>query len=185
LKANPKMKAEPKVEAAPAAGGGSKKLIIIIVALLLVLGGGGGAAAWYFLHAKNADAAHEEEEEAPAKPKHKASKKGHSGAPEYVVVEPFTVNLQPGEGGADQYLQLAFTLEVGGPEEGKTVKDNMAKVRSRMLLLLSSKHAQDLKSPEGKVQLAREIIAQLKEPFEDRGEPQDIQDVLFTSFIIQ
>ena len=185
MKANPKMKAEPKVEAAPAAGGGSKKLIIIIVALLLVLGGGGGGAAWYFLHAKNADAAHEEEEEAPVKTKHKASKKGHSGAPEYVVVEPFTVNLQPGEGGADQYLQLAFTLEVGGPEESKTVKDNMAKVRSRMLLLLSSKHAQDLKSPEGKVQLAREIIAQLKEPFEERGEQQDIQDVLFTSFIIQ
>jgi len=183
LKANPKMKAEPKVEAAPA-GGGSKKLIIIIVALLLVLGGGGGAAAWYFLHAKApADGAAHEEEEAP-KPK-KASKKGHAGPPEYVVIEPFTVNLQPGEGGGDQYLQLAFTLEVSGPEENKTVKDNMAKVRSRMLLLLSSKRAEDLKTPEGKVQLAREIIAQLKEPFEDRGAPQEIEDVLFTSFIIQ
>ena len=178
------MKAEPKVEAAPA-GGGSKKLIIIIVALLLVLGGGGAGAAWYFLHAKApADGAAHEEEEAP-KAKHKASKKGHGGAPEYVVIEPFTVNLQPGEGGGDQYLQLAFTLEVSGPEENKTVKDNMAKVRSRMLLLLSSKRAEDLKSPEGKVQLAREIIAQLKEPFEDRGEPQGIEDVLFTSFIIQ
>jgi flagellar FliL protein len=61
----------------------------------------------------------------------------------------------------------------------------MAKVRSRMLLLLSSKRAADINTPEGKVQLAKEIIAQLREPFEDRGAPQEIEDVLFTSFIIQ
>ena len=177
MKANPKAKADQKVEA-PSSGGG-KKLIIIIVAAVLLLGVVGGGAAWFFLHGKD-DAA----EEAPAKGKHKASAK-KAGPPEYVPVEPFTVNLQPGEGGGDQYLQLAFTLEVGGLEEKENIKGNMAKVRSRMLLLLSGKHAADINTPEGKVQLAKEIIAQLKEPFEDRGSPQDIEDVLFTSFIIQ
>jgi flagellar FliL protein len=171
------VKADQKVEAP--AGGGSKKLIIIIVAVVLVLAAAGGGAAWFFLHGK-ADA----EEEAPAK-KHKSSKKAASGPPEYVPVEPFTVNLQPGENGGDQYLQVAFTLEVGGLEEKENVKNNMAKVRSRMLLLLSGKHAAEINTPEGKQQLAKEIIAQLKEPFEDRGSPQDIEDVLFTSFIIQ
>jgi flagellar FliL protein len=171
------MKADQKVEAP--AGGGSKKLIIIILAAVLVLGAVGGGAAWFFLHGKS-----DAEEEAPAKSKRKASAK-KAGPPEYVPVEPFTVNLQPGEGGGDQYLQLAFTLEVGGLEEKENVKNNMAKVRSRMLLLLSGKHAADINTPEGKVQLAKEIIAQLKEPFEDRGAPQDIEDVLFTSFIIQ
>ncbi|MYM99156.1 flagellar basal body-associated protein FliL [Duganella vulcania] len=174
------MKADQKVEAAPS-GGGSKKLIIIILAVVLVLGAAGGGAAWFFLHDKG-DAA---EEEAPAKNKHKNAKKAKAGPPEYVPVDPFTVNLQPGDNGADQYLQIAFTLEVGGLEEKENVKNNMAKVRSRMLLLLSSKRAVDINTPDGKVQLAKEIIAQLKEPFEDRGSPQDIEDVLFTSFIIQ
>jgi flagellar FliL protein len=171
------MKADQKVEAP--AGGGSKKLIIIIVAAVLLLGVVGGGAAWFFLHGKS-----DTEEEAPAKGKRKATAR-KAGPPEYVPVEPFTVNLQPGESGTDQYLQLAFTLEVGGLEEKENVKSNMAKVRSRMLLLLSGKHASDINTPEGKVQLAKEIIAQLKEPFEDRGAPQDIEDVLFTSFIIQ
>jgi flagellar FliL protein len=172
------MKADQKVEAP--ASGGSKKLIIIILAVVLVLGAAGGGAAWFFLHGKG-DAA--EEHEAPSK-KGKKSKKP-VGPPEYVPVEPFTVNLQPGENGGDQYLQVAFTLEVGGLEEKENIKNNMAKVRSRMLLLLSSKHAVEISTPEGKIQLAKEIVAQLKEPFEDRGEQQEIEDVLFTSFIIQ
>jgi flagellar FliL protein len=169
------MKADQKVEA-PA--GGSKKLMIIILAAVLVLGLGGGGAAWFFLHG-SADA--EEHDDAPKK------KKGKKAAtkPEYVAVEPFTVNLQPGENGTDQYLQIAFTLQVAGVEEQTTVKDNMAKVRSRMLLLLSSKHAADINTPEGKIQLAKDIVTQLREPFEDRGAPQEIEDVLFTSFIIQ
>jgi flagellar FliL protein len=171
------MKADQKVEAP--SGGGSKKLIIIILAVVLVLGAAGGGAAWFFLHGK-ADA--EEHDEAPVK---KKKSKKPIGPPEYVPVEPFTVNLQPGDAGTDQYLQIAFTLEVGGLEEKENVKNNMAKVRSRMLLLLSSKRAADINTPEGKVQLAKEIIAQLREPFEDRGSPQEIEDVLFTSFIIQ
>jgi flagellar FliL protein len=173
------MKADPKaVEAAPS--GNKKKLLIIILAAVLLLGAIGGGAAWFFLHGK-ADA----EEEAPAKSKHKSASKKPAGPPEYLPVDPFTVNLQPGEGGGDQYLQLAFTLQVGGLEEKENIKNNMAKVRSRMLLLLSGKHASDINTPEGKQALAKEIVAQLKEPFEERGSPQEIDDVLFTSFIIQ
>lgn len=171
------MKADQKVEAP--AGGGSKKLIIIIVALVLVLGAGGGGAAWYFMHSSG-DAAHEEE--APTKKKKKEKK---AGPPEYLPVDPFTVNLLPGEDGAEQYLQLAFTLEVGSAEEKENIKVNMAKVRSRVLLLLSSKKAADINTPEGKMQLAKEIVEQTSEPLEARGEKQDVVDVLFTAFIIQ
>lgn len=171
------MKADQKVEAP--AGGGSKKLIIIIVALVLVLGAGGGGAAWYFMHSSG-DAAHDEE--APSKKKKKEKK---AGPPEYLPVDPFTVNLLPSEDGGEQYLQLAFTLEVGSAEEKENIKVNMAKVRSRVLLLLSGKHAADINTPEGKMQLAKEIAEQASEPLEARGEKQDVVDVLFTAFIIQ
>lgn len=174
MKANPKSKADAKVEAAPAAG--SKKLLIIIIAVVVLLAAAGGGAAWFFMHGKADDGA-------PAKSKRKESHA--SGPPVFQVVEPFTVNLQPGESGADQYLQLAMTLQVPGLEDAEGFKNNMPKVRNRMLLLLSSKHAADINTPEGKKQLIAEIIAQLKEPFEEHGSPQEVTDVLFTSFIIQ
>jgi flagellar FliL protein len=175
------MKADPKADAAAPASGGKKKLFILIGALVVVLGLGGGAA-WFFLHGSDDGAA--------------SSKKGHSASsdskkkktdkeapPEYLAIEPFTVNLQPENG--DQYLQVAFTLQVDGAEQAEVIKNNMAKVRSRVLLLLSGKKASEINTVQGKQQLAGEILAVVKEPFSEHGDEQDVSDVLFTSFIIQ
>jgi len=172
------MKADPKAEAAAPAGSGKGKLIIIIVAALVVLGLGGGAA-WYFLHGSG-DA---ETAEAPKKEKSSKKKKKEEHPAEYLAIEPFTVNLQPENG--DQYLQVAFTLQVDGPEQAELIKTNMAKVRSRVLLLLSGKKASEINTVEGKQQLAGEILAVVKAPFEEHGDEQEVTDVLFTSFIIQ
>jgi flagellar FliL protein len=173
------MKADPKADAAAApAGGGKSKLIIIILAAVIVLGLGGGAA-WYFLHGSSA----EETAEAPKKEKSSKKKKKEAHPPEYLAIEPFTVNLQPENG--DQYLQVAFTLQVDGPEQAELIKTNMAKVRSRVLLLLSGKKASEINTVEGKQQLAGEILAVVKSPFSEHEEEQEVSDVLFTSFIIQ
>jgi flagellar FliL protein len=58
-------------------------------------------------------------------------------------------------------------------------------VRSRVLLLLSSKHASDINTVDGKHQLAKEIEATLKQPFVAGGPVPQVADVLFTAFIIQ
>ncbi|QBE64841.1 flagellar basal body-associated protein FliL [Pseudoduganella lutea] len=174
------MKADPKAEAAPA-GGGSKKLVIILIAVLVLVLGGGGAAAFFLM--KGGDAAEAEHEEETAKPKKKKKKKQDEGPPVYVPVEPFTVNLNPEEG--EQYLQLAFTLQVPDAEQSDAIKNNMPKVRSRILLLLSSKKASEINTPEGKTALAEEIMKQVNEPFQDHGDEQEVSEVLFTSFIIQ
>lgn len=176
------MKADPKADAAaPAPSGGKGKLFIIIGAAVLVLALGGGGAAWYFMHGSGEEAAAE-----PAKKEHSSSKKKkkkNEAPPEYVAVEPFTVNLQPEHG--DQYLQVAFTLQVDSPEQVELIKANMAKVRSRVLLLLSGKKASEISTVEGKQQLAGEILAAVNEPFIEHGDDQEVSDVLFTSFIIQ
>jgi flagellar FliL protein len=173
------MKADPKAEAAAApAAGGKSKLFIMIGAAVLVLGLGGGAG-WYFLHGSAEGAA-------PAKKEHGTSskkKKKDEHPPEYLAIEPFTVNLQPENG--DQYLQVAFTLQVDGAEQAEVIKTNMAKVRSRVLLLLSGKKASEINTVPGKQQLAGEILAVVKEPFAEHGDEQEVSDVLFTSFIIQ
>ncbi|MDY0977609.1 flagellar basal body-associated protein FliL [Massilia sp. CFBP9012] len=173
------MKADPKADAAAAAPAGSKKkLIIMILAAVLVLGAGAGGG-WYF---SQSSAAHGEED-APAKETKKKKKKDPAAKPEYVPIEAFTVNLQPENG--EQYLQVQFTLQVEGAEQATAVKDNMAIVRNRVLLLLSSKKASEINTVEGKQQLASEIQAAIVEPFEKQGDEQEVSDVLFTSFIIQ
>lgn len=179
MKANPKMKADPKADAAAPASGGKNKLFILIGALVVVLGLG-GAAAWYFLHGSDGGAASSSKEHSAGSDK---KKKGKEAPPEYLAIEPFTVNLQPENG--DQYLQIAFTLQVDGAEQAEVIKNNMAKVRSRVLLLLSGKKASEINTVQGKQQLAGEILAVVKEPFTEHGDEQEVSDVLFTSFIIQ
>jgi flagellar FliL protein len=161
------MKADPKAEAAAAPKSAKNKLAVMIALAVLVAGVGGGAA-WFFTQGK------------PAGAEHKAAK---AEPPEYVPLDTFTVNLQPENG--DQYLQIAFTLQVPSQKEGDLIKANMAKVRSRVLLLLSGKKASEIATVEGKHQLAKEIVASLRQPFVDKGEPQQISDVLYTAFIIQ
>lgn len=162
------------------AASGKGKLFIMIGAAVVVLALGAGAG-WFFLH-KGADESAAAE---PAKKEHGSSKKTKKSEakPEYVAVEPFTVNLQPEHG--DQYLQVAFTLQVNSPEQVELIKANMAKVRSRVLLLLSGKKASEISTVEGKQQLAGEILAAVNAPFEENGDAQEVSDVLFTSFIIQ
>jgi flagellar FliL protein len=172
------MKAEAKPDTAPLGGGSKKTLIIILVAVLVLAIGGAGA---FFMLNKH-DAGDEHAEEDAPKPK-KSKKSKPAGPPVYAPVEPFTVNLQPENG--EQYLQLAFTLQVGSLEEVELVKTNMPKLRSRILLLLSSKRASEINTPEGKQALSQEILEQAKAPFDNNGAPQDVTEVLFTSFIIQ
>ncbi|WP_292038109.1 flagellar basal body-associated protein FliL [Massilia sp. UBA6681] len=175
--AQAKPKADPKADAAAAPAGSKKKLIVIAAAAVLLLGGGGGAA-WYFMQGGDGAAAHESPKESKKKKKKDAGVK-----PEYVPVEAFTVNLQPENG--EQYLQVQFTLQVAGAEQATLVKDNMAIVRNRVLLLLSGKRASEISTVQGKQQLAAEIQAIVQEPFDKDGDEQDVTDVLFTSFIIQ
>jgi len=175
--AQAKPKADPKADAAAAAPAGSKKKLIVIAAAAVLLLGGGGGAAWYFMQGGDA-AAHESPKESKKKKKKDAGVKS-----EYVPVEAFTVNLQPENG--EQYLQVQFTLQVAGAEQATLVKDNMAIVRNRVLLLLSGKRASEISTVQGKQQLAAEIQAIVQEPFEKDGDEQDVTDVLFTSFIIQ
>ncbi|MDP2057934.1 MAG: flagellar basal body-associated protein FliL, partial [Thiobacillus sp.] len=163
--AEPAVPVEPDEAAEATPAGKSKKKLFIIIGLLVVLLGGGGAAAWFFTRQ---DGAHKEAEVKPQK------------APVYLALETFTVNLQDGE----QYLQIDITLQVADQAQMDAIKLHMPRVRSRLLALLSSKHAEELITAENKKNLAQEILAQVKLPFDPKGKSQQVDDVLFTSFVI-
>lgn len=168
-KTNPKVVPidEAKAEAAQPPKKSRKKLFLIGGILLLAIGGG---STWFFMGSESGEPG------APAKPE-------PPKPPIFLAMEPFTVNLQPEVG--EQYLQVAFTLQVADEAQVENIKLYMPLVRSRILMLLSTKKASELTSAEGKKKLQDEIIAQIKQPFAPQSPPQQLTGVFFTSFVIQ
>ena len=156
----------------------SKKMAMIgAIVAVLVLGGGG--AGWYFTQSGG------EEAEEPAKPAKKKKKAAKAPAPPvFAPLEVFTVNLQP-DGEDEHMLQVGITLEMAGQEQADVIKANMPKVRSRVLLLLSAKKASELTTVDGKTKLAEEVMEAIKKPFAEHEDSQEVNEVMFTQFIIQ
>lgn len=158
-------------EAAEAPKKSKKMLIIVILIGVLLLIVAGGAAAFFVLSSKKpADAEHASAGEA-------------SKTPVFVSIEPYVVNLQSENG--DQFLQTSLTLQVANESTAEAIKTFMPLVRSRLLITLSSKKASELVTVEGKKKLTEEIIATLNAPFTPNGKQQQVNDVFYTSFVIQ
>lgn len=157
--------AEPEKTADEAPQKKSKKMLFIIIGVVVLLAGG-GAGAWFMTQGKHEPG---EAKVEPPKP------------PLFMPLETFTVNLQGGQ----HYLQTDITLQVTDPVQVDAIKLHMPRVRSRLLALLSSKNAEDLATTEDKKKLALEIKDQVSQPFYPKGKPQQVDDVLFTSFVIQ
>ncbi|MCM0045389.1 MAG: flagellar basal body-associated protein FliL [Burkholderiaceae bacterium] len=141
-----------------------KKLILIGAAALLLAGGGAGA--WWMMRG-GPGAAHAEKPKPPA-------------APLFVELEPFTVNLA-----GDHVLQTSVSLQVATSEDADQLKLYQPVVKSRMLLLLSSKTAEALQAPQGKEALAAEVADALKQPYVKGLTPPAIGGVYLTAFVIQ
>jgi len=142
-----------------------KKLIVFAVAGLLVLGGG-GAAAWHFLKPPPAEA--------------HAAVKPPPAPPVFLELEAFTVNLA-----GDRILQAGVTLQVKEAKDGDQLKLYMPQVKSRLLLLLSARDIENLRSPEGKVTLSSDIATALRAPYVSGLAAPVISGVFLTSFVIQ
>ncbi len=141
-----------------------------LVALALLLLGSGGGAGWYLLKVQPAQSG--QATQAAAKPP--------PAPPVFVELETFTVNLA-----GDRILQTGITLQVKDAKDGEQLKLYLPQVKSRMLLLLSSKAVDELQSPTGKQALATEVAGVLRQPYAKDLDPPDISGVYLTSFVIQ
>ena len=156
----------------------SKKLLIIILAVVVLLAGGGGAAAFLLMKKKGGDSHAEETKTVERK-----------GPSVFSALDPFTVNLA--DPSRDHYLQIGLIYELYSADVEADLKAQMPLLRSRALLLLTSKTSDDLSTPEGKgklagelVTLARAALAASKSPGTQNSE-RGVADVHFSSFIIQ
>lgn len=139
------MSAAAAATAAPDAPKKKGKLPIIIAAALIGAGAAGGGA-WFYMKNQHADAPVEE-----------VKKKG---PPVFVNLEPFTVNL------ADRghFAQAGLVFEVEDAHVTAAMTEQMPIIRSRILMLLSSKTADELTTPEGKTKLFEELLTEARAP---------------------
>lgn len=154
---------------------GKSKLLIILVAVFALLAAGGGGAVWWFKHKAAAEA-----EAAAEGGENKTAKKAESTKPPvFVTLENFTVNLA----GGDHFMQLGLVLQVKDDATAEKIKAYLPQIRSKVLLLLSSKSPEELQDGKGKQALIAELLADAREPFSAEGER--VQAVLLGSMLIQ
>lgn len=175
----------------------SKKMLIIILGAVLVLALGGGGA-FFYISKQRAAAAEEEDGGGAAKSSERAKPKT---APAYLPLENMVVNLA--DPGGERVAQVGITLEVTDAHASDTVKAYLPTIRSGILMLISQRTAEELLKPEGKQQLAKDILREATRPFgggdeepEDAGAKKKkkasgghgdipVVGVLFSSFIVQ
>jgi flagellar FliL protein len=106
---------------------------------------------------------------------------GESGDGEgYERLEPFKVNLI----GLHQVIQLSATLKMAKPDVSDKIKLYMPAIQHEIILLLSSKTPEQLKTPQGRQELILETRLAANKAL--MLSPKDgIADVFFESILIQ
>jgi len=183
-----------------AAKGGKSKLLIIIAAAVLLLGGG-GAGAYFFMHksaddevtadsdeGEHADDAKETKKE-KGKAKGKKDKKGKAAEPKlpaiYVEFQPpFVVNFDAK--GVMRFLQVSMQVMTRDHETSELVKLHEPKIRNNMLLLLGSQTLDTISTMEAKEELRKKALETIVKIVDDEGgEGKKVEDLFFTSFVMQ
>ena len=102
----------------------------------------------------------------------------------YIKIDPFTVNLQ-GDLCGQRLLYVGLSLQVADSETESYVREHMPQLRSRLLMLLSGQSSQSVATQDGKEQLKAKILALFQESTGDKQPELQVDDVLFTEFIVQ
>ena len=107
---------------------------------------------------------------------------GAKGSVYYAIDPPLVVNFE--DGSAVRFLQISMEVMAKDQKAIDSVTKNMPLIRNNLLLLMSNRDYQSLMSREGKDKLRSEALAEIKNVQKKQG-GDDIDDVLFTSFVVQ
>ncbi|MGQ4546769.1 flagellar basal body-associated protein FliL [Vibrio cholerae] len=154
---------------------GKKKLLIIIIAAVVLLAGGGGAA--FFMMGSGDD-------EAAADAEQKTEQVAAPTDPvSYVnIAQPFVFNVT---GDAkDRLVQIKVQLMVRGSENENLARYHSPLVESSLLATFASATVEQLRTPNGRIELRDKATDDIKALNQAVGKPV-IEKVLFTDFVMQ
>ncbi|WHZ25269.1 MAG: Flagellar basal body-associated protein FliL [Nitrospira sp.] len=174
-----------KTPVAPRASAFPIKLLIIVSVVALMFGVGGAFVAVKFLGGSGKGAEHSEENKAVAEVKAESKsegggKHGQAASPGAMFdLDPFIVNL------ADtpdvRYLKLTLKLEVDNETVAAELSSRIPQIRDAILVLLSSKDVNAVRTTQGKFQLRDEITQRINGLLKKPG----IRSAYFTEFVVQ
>ncbi|NGZ02943.1 MAG: flagellar basal body protein FliL [Nitrospira sp. WS238] len=161
------------------------KLLIIVSVVALLFGVGGAVVAVKLLGGsdKASESSEEHKSEAAAKSEsHGGSggKPGQASAPGVMFdLDPFIVNLA--DSPDVRYLKITIKLEVENEAVSTDLSSRVAQVRDAVLVLLSSKEVNAVRTTQGKFQLRDEITQRINGLLLKPG----VRSAYFTEFVVQ
>jgi len=163
---------EPQAEA-EATGGGKMKMVFIIVGALLLVGGSIGGTL-LIVGGDDQTVATEADEEIEVS----------RGDASYVELKPaFTVNLAPED--PVGFLQISMQILTFNDDVADDLEKHKPLIRNDLLVLFGKQSSADLRAPEGKEQLQKSALETVQSVITKHGSGGEVDNVFFTSFVMQ
>lgn len=156
------------------AGGKSKKKLFVIIGIVVLVLAVGGGAAVFLMGGDDEEAAEGEE----------AVTEEVSAPPQYFAIEPaLVVNFEDSR--RVRFLQV--TLEVMARDKAaiEAVQLHMPVIRNNLNLLFSQQDPAVIATREGKEQLQQQTLTEIQKVLDAQGAEANIEQVYFTSFVMQ
>jgi len=100
----------------------------------------------------------------------------------YAIDPPLVVNFE--DGSVVRFLQISMEVMAHDQKTIDSVQKNIPVIRNNLLLLMSNRNYQTMMSREGKEKLRQEALTEIRAVQKKEGSP-DVDDLLFTSFVVQ
>ena len=114
---------------------------------------------------------------------HAAGNGEASGSRYFSFETPFVVNIM--DNNRMRCLQIAMPMPLVDPNPAADITRHQDAIRHNVILILSAQEAQDLYSVTGKERLRRAALQEIKQALKGRADHVEIEEIFFTSFIIQ
>ena len=106
--------------------------------------------------------------------------------PAYVSLgKPMVLNLTGGKRRRLTFLQVAADVLVKDDEAKAVVEQHIPAIRHQLILTLSEQKADDLKSPATREKIRQQLTNQVRDMIEEMTDNNDIDEILFTTFLVQ
>ncbi|MFT7128245.1 MAG: flagellar FliL protein [Gammaproteobacteria bacterium] len=161
------------------AGGSKKKLIIIIIGALLVIGAAVGGTL-FILGFFDGDSSGDEDvaevvdENVIDKP---------SPAIYFPIKPSFIINFQ--SRGRQRYLQTDVILMTRDPAMFTGLQEHLPLIKNKLVMLFGGEVYEELQTDEGRELLRQKALEAVKEITEQELGKSDIEQILFTNFVMQ
>lgn len=163
-----------------------KKPLLLIIAAAVVIVTGAGTGAYFMLGQGDVKAA--VDQNATSGRQEKSDEDGETSATAgeayyFSLDPPFIVNFS----GTSRARFLQVSIE-GLTRQSRVKEDitrHLPQVRNSLVLLLSSKTYEELNTMEGKASLRKQVLREIQKILEAETGHEGVEDVFFTSFVMQ